>query len=139
MMKSTKMPGRKDDHGKTRWDLLDWDFVRYMAEVMTVGAGKYGDNNWKQVPDAYNRYFAAAMRHITDDLQGIENDAEDGLPHLAHAACCLMFMLATGKEGEQPSLLYEYGINQPKPPMAGTKHEQPAMRSVTLAEGEGHD
>lgn len=84
--------GNKLDDGKARWDLLDFKHLNNVAEVLTAGAAKYSPDNWKKVPDAKNRYFAALLRHIAAYKQGELVDKEDGLSHLAHAACNLMFL-----------------------------------------------
>jgi hypothetical protein len=34
------------------------------------------------------------MRHVTDWWDGEKNDKGSGLPHLAHAACDILFLLA---------------------------------------------
>ena len=84
--------GRKDDAGKARWDLVPWGTMSKVAEVLTYGAEKYGDDNWRAVPEPERRYFAAAMRHMVAWQGGEACDPESGLPHLAHAMCCLMFI-----------------------------------------------
>ena len=86
--------GKKEDLGKTRWDLLPTGTVRSIAQVLTFGAGKYGDNNWQGLPNARSRYYAAAQRHLDAWwADGEVTDPESGLPHLAHAACCLLFLI----------------------------------------------
>ena len=87
------MSGRKDDSGKAPWHLLPWCAVREVVAVLAFGAGKYGPNNWQQVEGAQDRYFSAAQRHLVAWREGERLDAESGLPHLAHAACCLLFLL----------------------------------------------
>ena len=84
--------GEKFDQGKPRWDLLPWDQVEDIVKVLTMGAKKYSDDNWQEVPDAKRRYFAAALRHLTAWKRGELTDPESGLPHLAHAACSLLFL-----------------------------------------------
>jgi hypothetical protein len=86
-------PGRKNDSGKERWDLLPWDQVTDVVGVLTFGAGKYADDNWKVVLEPRKRYSAAALRHITSRLRGERLDPETGRPHLAHAVCCLLFWM----------------------------------------------
>jgi hypothetical protein len=89
--------GVKFDKQKVRWDLIHWQTYEDVAKVLTFGAVKYSDDNWKKVlrgergPD---RYFAAAMRHLVAWKKGEIIDPESGLPHLAHAQCCLMFLQA---------------------------------------------
>jgi hypothetical protein len=87
-------PGDKFDSAKSRWDLLPLDSVGRIVEVLTYGAKKYAPDNWRKVPDANNRYFAAALRHLAAWKLGEHLDPESGLPHLAHAGCCILFLLA---------------------------------------------
>lgn len=85
---------RKHDGGKPRLDLLPFMAVTEVGKVMTFGAQKYGDNNWREAkPDQYHRYEAAAYRHLFAYSQGELIDPESGLPHLAHAATNLLFLL----------------------------------------------
>jgi hypothetical protein len=69
-----------------------------VVEVISHGAVKYGDRNWRNVPGGTERYFAAAMRHITAWRNGENTDPESGLPHLAHAACSILFLMALDQE-----------------------------------------
>lgn len=69
--------GIKFDAGKIRWDLLPLRAMEEIVKVYTFGAGKYGDNNWQNLPDGYNRYKAASEN-------GEQLDNESGLPHLVH-------------------------------------------------------
>lgn len=84
--------GQKHDQGKTPWDLVPWAQVADVARVLQYGAKKYAPGGWKKVPNARDRYFAAAMRHILAWYQGERIDAESKLPHLAHAATNLLFL-----------------------------------------------
>lgn len=85
--------GRKFDNDKDRWDLLPVTAVKEVVKVLTYGAKKYDDNNWQYVEDAHNRYFAAALRHLVAWREGEQQDAETKLHHLAHAICCLLFLI----------------------------------------------
>lgn len=85
--------GRKDDGGKAPWHLVPWSGLRQVVDVLDFGAKKYAPGNWRHVEGARERYFSAALRHLTAWFQGEKNDAETGLSHLAHAACCLLFLL----------------------------------------------
>lgn len=82
----------KHDAGKARWDLLPMGATAAVVDVLTYGARKYAPDNWRFVPDARTRYYAAAMRHLVAWWRGERRDSESGLPHLAHAACCLLFL-----------------------------------------------
>lgn len=88
------MDGRKDDNGKLRYDLLPISAVEEIVKVLTFGAGKYADDNWQVVPGLESRYYAALQRHLTAWRKGEMIDADSGLPHLAHAGCCLLFILS---------------------------------------------
>lgn len=84
--------GRKFDTGKVRLDLLSVPALTAVAQVMTFGARKYGDNNWRGGM-GWSRLVGAGMRHLFAFISGEDTDPESGLPHLAHALCCLMFLL----------------------------------------------
>ena len=86
--------GTKYDQGKPDWSLLPWEALEPVVEVMMFGAKKYSPEGWRDVPDAGRRYWSAAQRHLIAHLQGETADEESGLPHLAHAACCVLFLLA---------------------------------------------
>jgi hypothetical protein len=87
------MEGRKDDQGKPDWSLLDLSVVESVVKVLTHGAKKYDRENWRKVPDARNRYFAACLRHLKAWQSGEILDSESGENHLAHATCCLIFLM----------------------------------------------
>ena len=72
--------------------LLPFEAIELIVQVLTDGATTYGDDNWKRVPNAKNRYFAAMMRHIVAYKKGERFD-ESGRRHLAHAASNLMFLM----------------------------------------------
>lgn len=97
--------GKKFDSGKPRWSLLPEGAVASIVDVLEAGAIKYAPNNWQLVPDGKTRYYDAAMRHIEAWRTGEMNDPETGLPHLAHAGCCLMFLgwLDTQVEPVEPA------------------------------------
>ena len=85
--------GRKDDKGKPRWSLVPNKVMGLVVQALEYGAKRYGDDNWKHVPDSRTRYYDAARRHIDSWWDGEHLDPESGLPHLAHATCCLLFLL----------------------------------------------
>ena len=98
----TSVVGRKDDSGKLRWDLLPIDLVEKVVAVLTHGGKKYGDYNWQKVADPKNRYYAAAMRHLTSWRKNELVDSESGIEHLAHAICCLIFLMEFDKSTSIP-------------------------------------
>ncbi len=83
--------GRKDDSGKPNWTLLPWEQLRTVVEVLTIGAKKYGDHNWKLV--AYSRYECALLRHVAAMQSGEWLDAETHLPHAAHVVCNALYLM----------------------------------------------
>lgn len=94
--------GRKEDKGKLPWHLLPLDAIDDILAVLRFGAEKYGERNWERGMDM-DRPFDALMRHASSWYQGHDYDPETGLRTLAHAACCVLFLLAyeirgTGKD-----------------------------------------
>jgi hypothetical protein len=77
---------------KPRLELVPWAAVTEIAEVLTFGAEKYDANNWCRGA-RWGRYFAALCRHIFAWWGGEEKDPETGKSHLAHAGCCLLFLM----------------------------------------------
>lgn len=84
--------GKKYDAGKLRMDLIPPEAERAMAAVLTMGAEKYGPNQWRGV--APERYEAALRRHLLAWKEGETLDPESGLPHLAHLLCNAAFLVA---------------------------------------------
>ena len=87
-----ELVGRKFDGDKNRWELLPWREVEQIVEILTIGARKYEDHNWQKVRPV-SRYIGAAFRHFTSWVKGEKLDPETGKSHLAHAVCCLLFLM----------------------------------------------
>lgn len=87
------LEGKKFDDDKLPWHLLPADAVEEIVKVLQFGATKYGERNW-EAGMGWNRPFAALMRHMWSWWRREEVDPETGLSHLAHAGCCLLFLLA---------------------------------------------
>ncbi len=87
--------GLKHDKGKPDFSLLPWESIEEVVKVMDFGAKKYQRDNWRQVKHAKCRYFAAAVRHIITEwwVHGRTKDEESGYHPLAHAVCCLLFLM----------------------------------------------
>lgn len=92
-------PGVKYDEGKPEYSLMPQDALHETVRVLTYGAKKYSPDNWKRVPDLQKRYFDALQRHIYAYQSGETLDPESGLHHLAHASCCINFMLQAALDG----------------------------------------
>lgn len=84
--------GIKHDDGKPRMELLSWVALREMARVLSFGANKYSDHNWR-AGFKWTRLVGAALRHIHKWNDGEDLDEETKLSHLAHAAVEIMFLL----------------------------------------------
>lgn len=90
--------GKKYDSGKDKWHLVPFECLRWIVKVLTYGAKKYSAEGWREVHDKQDRYFSACMRHLTAWKLGEKKDSESGMPHLAHALCCLIFLLEIEKK-----------------------------------------
>tara|TARA_R100000306_G_scaffold62564_1_gene73612 strand:+ start:24869 stop:25369 length:501 start_codon:yes stop_codon:yes gene_type:complete len=93
-----KGQGMKFDTDKPRTGLMISGFSRALTEVAkvtTFGAKKYAPDNWRKVENGIERYRDAAYRHMLASAHQ-KNDEESGLPHLAHAAWCLLAMMELG-------------------------------------------
>ncbi len=92
--------GIKYDADKPRYELMPPEVEEEVVKVLTYGAIKYEDNNWKYVEPFYDRYYGAARRHINYYRRDQMIDPENGYHHLAEAICCLLFMLQRDLESE---------------------------------------
>lgn len=93
--------GRKFDAGKLDYTLVPFEALDEIVKVLMFGAQKYERENWRHVDNAMQRYAAAAFRHLTAYSKGEANDPETGVSHLAHAGCCILFMLGVEKQHER--------------------------------------
>lgn len=91
----------KADQGKPCPSLCPVSLIEAVTAVRMYGTQKYGDpDNWKQVDP--ERYHQAMLRHILaawNDPYRI--DPESGLPHIAHVATNIAFLLEV-RYGEKP-------------------------------------
>lgn len=85
--------GTKHDRGKPILGAVPPHAELAVGRVLTFGAEKYARGNWDKVEDHENRYMDAALRHLNAHRRGELTDSESGESHLAHAACCILFML----------------------------------------------
>tara|TARA_R110002126_G_scaffold68046_1_gene172083 strand:- start:747 stop:1031 length:285 start_codon:yes stop_codon:yes gene_type:complete len=89
---------KKFDSGKNRYDLIPVDAIEGIAEALTMGAAKYGDNNWRGIDP--ERYYAALFRHLIAWRKGEIDDPESGLNHLKHVLVNTVFLLELTKNKE---------------------------------------
>ena len=93
--------GQKFDSEKPMMGLIPPKAEEALARVLTFGAKKYAPDNWRKVPDAQRRYMDACLRHLNAHRKGEGSDPETGESHLAHAACCVMFLLELVEDGKE--------------------------------------
>jgi len=87
------MTGIKYDGEKPMMHLLPPKAINEVAKVLTFGAQKYDEENWRKLDNLQSRYSSGALRHIFAHIDSETLDTESGLSHLAHAICCLLFKL----------------------------------------------
>lgn len=74
-----------------RYDLLMPEFLQAMAEIMAVGAKKYGEKNWMKGLSGENSGVNHAMKHLIEYQKGTANDYGPRKMHLAQVAVNAMF------------------------------------------------
>jgi hypothetical protein len=127
--------GRKFDSEKPKMHLLPPNATLEVAKVLTFGAQKYDEENWRKLENAQKRYTSGALRHIFAHMGGELQDPETNYSHLAHAICCLMFKLElelengenNSKEKELRELIeskYREGDSTSKPKFFGETYNQ---------------
>lgn len=92
LKKPVAKEGVKFDAGKPPLGLISRIALEEEAKVMQFGVEKYGTHNWRSGMD-FSRLMDAALRHVYAFADGEDFDKETGLSHLAHARCCLAFLL----------------------------------------------
>ena len=88
----------KNSGGKVPLSMLPPHALVEIAKVRKFGADKYATWDWMKSRN-HLEYLDAILRHLLAWQAGENNDPESGLPHLAHAACGLMFLLEFERSG----------------------------------------
>ena len=78
---------------KARIDLVPPVAVYSMAEALTYGADKHGENNWRENRIDIVKRTGSALRHIMKFLAGRDTDEESGVHHLGCAMASLAVVL----------------------------------------------
>ena len=86
-------PGKKFDDEKLPYHLLPTDAIEEIVKVLQHGAKKYQPRNWEKGMK-WSRPFSAMMRHSLAWWRGEDLDPETKLPHMAHAGCCVLFLIS---------------------------------------------
>ncbi len=87
--------GARRSDRKPRFDLIPFEFLESVAEVLTTGAAKYGPNNWKR---GRKDFFLDAWNHAFVHLQRFK-EGDTSEDHLAHLACNVAFLIWAIKSG----------------------------------------
>lgn len=96
IQKHNSKQSMKHDSGKDPVELVPASFIREISKVLAHGAQKYERNNWtKGLP--WTRILGSTLRHIYAWASKEDKDPESGLPHLAHAATNIMFLMTWSK------------------------------------------
>jgi hypothetical protein len=85
--------GKKNDFGKTRWDLMPLGPLEQICLAMMEGAAEYGPYNYRYIENWRRRYFAACCRHLFAWMRGEWIDPKSRLSHLAHAGACILILM----------------------------------------------
>jgi len=91
MMDKKYLEFYKEKDKKLRWDLAPWKAFEKVVEVITKGAQKYGEDNWKLINSEV--FDAAMMRHYVSYKNGERYDNQWNLTHLSHFVCNAIFLL----------------------------------------------
>jgi len=93
--------GHKCDTDKFRYDLIPSEPLAALAHVYTLGARKYGDDNYL-AGMKWGRVIGALFRHLEAWRRGETFDLEDGQHHLSSVAWCAftLFMYELHNIGE---------------------------------------
>lgn len=83
--------GLRFNKGKTRYDLIPSFAQEQYAKVLTIGADKYGEDNWKKGMK-WTTVLASLQRHLEAIKKGEDYDKESGLLHSAHIMCNAGFL-----------------------------------------------
>lgn len=79
---------------KDQLQLLPPEFLRKTANVLKLGADKYGVYNWRHSDGIKAMtYVGAIMRHLMQFVDGEDVDEESGISHIAHIAATCAIML----------------------------------------------
>jgi hypothetical protein len=82
----------KYDCNKIPVELLPTQALEEIAKVLDFGRKKYDSWNWAK-GFKWTRLIGAAIRHLYAYQRGEDKDPESNLSHIAHAGCCILFLL----------------------------------------------
>ena len=84
--------GLRYNQKKLRFDLVPTHAQEQFVNVLSMGAQKYGDENWRK-GISWRAVGASLERHLHAWKKGEDVDRESGLSHMAHIMCNAAFLL----------------------------------------------
>lgn len=94
-VRTTSSTGGEKGIKPERYDLIPVEAMAIVAQLYGKGAEKYAAHNWRRGYE-WSKSYAALQRHANAFWQGVDDDEEMGLPHLAsvvfHALALMTFM-----------------------------------------------
>jgi dATP/dGTP diphosphohydrolase len=87
--------GARRTDRKPRFDLIPFEFLESVAEVLTEGAVRYGAYNWKRWQKGF---FLDAWNHAFVHLQKFK-EGDTSEDHMGHLACNVAFLIWAVKNG----------------------------------------
>lgn len=90
--------GSRFNANKTMVQLVDPLAVEGLARVLTKGAIKYGENNWRKGL-SWMETIGSLERHLLAIKRGEVTDPETGEQHIDHLGCNWMFLSNFMKTG----------------------------------------
>jgi hypothetical protein len=91
----------KGDQGKLKpqLQLIPPVFEEELADVLSLGADKYGPWNWRENKVEIMTYLGAMKRHINAVISGQNDDSESQRHHLAHVAAGCAIVIDAKEQG----------------------------------------
>lgn len=91
---SLKETNPKDALGitKTPFSCVPSNVIAEIALGLFEGARKYGKHNYRVIGVRYSVYHDAALRHLSQFLEGEDVDPDSGLNHITKALSCLVVL-----------------------------------------------
>lgn len=83
---------KRFDINKNRLDLIPPSLLEEVGKILTFGAEKYGDSNWK-LGMKWSRCIGSLKRHLLEFEKGIDYDNESGELHISHILTNAAFLL----------------------------------------------
>lgn len=84
---------------KPQLQLIPPVFEEELADVLSLGAKKYGEWNWRENKVELMTYLGAMKRHINLLIEGKDLDHESRRHHLAHVAAGCAIVLDAKEQG----------------------------------------